>query len=243
MNFHPEAHALYAVANAPLRTWPFPHIYVDSVLPDDYYARLRAHWPSARFVSLAATGRVPEGAYPERFILPLRPGETAALPEPERTFWEELSGWLLGSSRFFYAIMDKFETTLRERFGDALEDAGFSHEVLVVRDHTNYALGPHTDSPRKVISVLFYCPDDDTRPHLGTSIYEPVDRDFRCPGGPHYPFDRFSKVATMAYRPNSLFAFVKTDRSFHGVDPVRDADVMRNLILYDIQVQSASRDA
>jgi hypothetical protein len=44
----------------------------------------------------------------------------------------------------------------------------------------------------------------------------------------------------MAFKPNTLFAFVKSDNSFHGVDPIRDADVLRDLILYDIQVKATS---
>ncbi len=94
----------------------------------------------------------------------------------------------------------------------------------------------------KLISLLFYCPDDDSRKHLGTSIYTPIDPDFRCAGGPHYPHERFTKVATMEYRPNALFAFFKTDNSFHGVDPIRDADVLRDLMLYDIRVTTGPAD-
>jgi hypothetical protein len=38
----------------------------------------------------------------------------------------------------------------------------------------------------------------------------------------------------MPFVPNSLFVFLKTDRSFHGVEPVTDPDVRRWLLLYDI---------
>ena len=36
--------------------------------------------------------------------------------------------------------------------------------------------------------------------------------------------------------PNTMFAFVKTDNAFHGVEPVRDADARRHLLLYDIRL-------
>ena len=49
----------------------------------------------------------------------------------------------------------------------------------------------------------------------------------------------FQKVYTMEYRPNTLFAFFKTDNSFHGVAPIADADVLRDLLLYDIRVEAA----
>ena len=64
----------------------------------------------------------------------------------------------------------------------------------------------------------------------------PLDREFRCKGGPHHPHNRFQKIMTMEYKPNSLFAFVKTDNSFHGVDPIQDEHVQRDILLYDVRV-------
>jgi hypothetical protein len=235
-----EEHVIYRIANAPVRTYPFPHIYVESVFPAEYYDALRRHWPDAsQLVSLESTGRVTKGAYPERFVMPLRGEELQSLPPEGRAFWQELAAWMLASDRFLSAVVEKFAPYARDRLGDDLEGLEFSHEVLVLRDHTNYNLGPHTDSPHHLVSLLFYCPDDDAHSHLGTSIYTPIDPAFRCEGGPHYPHERFRKVATMEYRPNALFAFLKTDNSFHGVDPIRDADVLRDLILYDIQTDAA----
>ena len=231
-----EEHVIYQVANAPMREYPYPHIYIDSIFPPDFYAALRRNWPSAaHLVSLGSTGRVPQGAYPERFIMPLTPESLQNLSGETRPFWEELQTWLL-QGRFLQAVLQKFETYARQRFGSTLSDVGFAPEALVVRDHTNYNLGPHTDNPQKVLSLLFYCPDDESMKHLGTSIYTPLDRSFRCPGGPHYPHERFRKVATMEYRPNTLFAFFKTDHSFHGVEPIRESAVLRDLMLYDIRV-------
>jgi hypothetical protein len=231
-------HVVRRMESAPMRTFPFPHIYVESVFPPQYYAELRRNWPNASsLVPLASTGRVPEGAYPERFIMPLTTKSIGALPDETRPFWSDFARRMLQSNAFLLAAIDKFEPYVRARLGDALETTGFSHEVLVVRDHSNYKLGPHTDAPHKVLSLLFYCPDDDAYSHLGTSIYTPVDPEFRCAGGPHHNFDKFERVSTMRYEPNTLFAFVKTDTSFHGVDPIRDADVLRDLILYDIRLE------
>jgi hypothetical protein len=56
-----------------------------------------------------------------------------------------------------------------------------------------------------------------------------------------YPFDRFRRVLTMEYLPNTLFAFMKTPDSFHGVEPIAEPDVQRDLLLYDIKVQQAQQ--
>jgi len=41
----------------------------------------------------------------------------------------------------------------------------------------------------------------------------------------------------MEYLPNALFAFLKTDFSFHGVEPIRERDIERNLLLYNIYLR------
>jgi hypothetical protein len=109
--------------------------------------------------------------------------------------------------------------------------------VLIVRDSTTYSLGPHADAARKVLSFLFYLPPDDSKAHLGTSIYVPLDLTFRCEGGPHYDFKKFRRVLTMPYVPNTLFAFMKTSNSFHGVEPIQEQGIRRDLMLYDIRLQ------
>lgn len=231
-------HVIRQMESAPMRTFPFPHIYVESVFPADYYAQLRQSWPNAScLVPLGSTGRVPDGAYPERFIMPLTTKNVEGLPDETRTFWGDFSQWMLKSNEFLLATIARFEPYIRTRLFDGHNKLAVKHEALVVRDHSNYKLGPHTDAQNKLLSVLFYCPEDDTHSHLGTSIYTPVDPEFRCAGGPHHSFDKFERVSTMQYKPNTLFAFVKTDTSFHGVDPIRDADVLRDLILYDIRLE------
>jgi hypothetical protein len=134
-------------------------------------------------------------------------------------------------------VLRMFDPYLKQRFG--VKDLGaldFYDEALLVQDYTTYSLGPHTDTPSKVLSFLFYLPADDSRPHLGTSMYVPKDPAFTCRGGPHHKFEPFRRVVTMPYVPNTLFAFLKTDNSFHGVEPVTEEGVRRDLLLYDIRV-------
>lgn len=238
-----EEHVIYQIANAAMREYPYAHIYVENVFPEDFYARLRALWPTdASLVSLGDTGRVPKGAYPERFILPFSQAEVQKLDAPRREFWLEFGDWFL-NKRFMTAVIDKFEPHVRARFGDAMYRNYYGAESLVVRDMTNYSIGPHTDAPHRLLSMLFYCPDDDSRAHLGTSIYAPNDPDFRCAGGPHYPHNRFHRIRTMDFRRNTLFAFIKNDHSFHGVEPIGSQPVGRDVLLYDIRVEAPQSPA
>jgi len=238
-----EEHVLYQIFNAPIRPYPYPHIYVENVFPDDFYAQLRAHWPDGpAFTPLADTGRVSKGAYPERFVLALTPADLARLVADRRQFWNEFSSWFTGG-RFLLAMIEKFKPYVIGRLGASCDRCTFASDALIVRDLTNYSIGPHTDAPHRLVTMLFYCPDDDSRKHLGTSIYLPLEPDFRCKGGPHYAFKDFKKVTTMPYRRNTLFAFFKNDISFHGVEPIPDQNIQRDLMLYDARVFEPPEEA
>ena len=236
MSSRVDLHVLYKVANATISVFPFPHIYVRDVFPPDFYRELRAHLPPTEtYRDLKALSRVNAG-YPDgRLVMPVTPENVQALPEPLRGYWSRLAQWLLGG--FGQMALSKFGPFLDQRFGDSRK-MEFYDEALIVQDYTTYSLGPHTDNLRKVLSYLFYLPPDDSLAHLGTSIYVPKDRDFTCPGGPHHLFEKFDRVVTMPYLPNTLFAFLKTPNSFHGVEPITEGSVRRDLLLYDIKVKN-----
>ena len=47
----------------------------------------------------------------------------------------------------------------------------------------------------------------------------------------------------MPFKPNSLFGFLRTDRSFHGVDQINEEGVVRDLLLYNIYVPKGGPSA
>jgi hypothetical protein len=241
MSSSAELQALYRIANATIRPFPYPHIYVRDVFPEDYYRELRANLPPRdAYTSLKQLGRVGESYPDSRFVLPLEPEVLDNLAEPLRRFWGGLGNWLYGPT-FGQLILGKFRPMLEQRFSGA---AGlqFVNEALLVQDYSTYMLGPHTDSPSKVMSFLFYLPEDDSLKNLGTSIYVPKNRSFTCAGGPHHPFDQFDRMLTMPYMPNSLFAFLKTPNAFHGVEPISEP-VRRDLLLFDLKVKTPAKAA
>jgi hypothetical protein len=237
-----ELELAYKFANAPILAFPYPHFFIQDVFPPSFYDRLQASMPDPSLMIPIEQARPIKG-YKERFVLAI--GEEkhqATLPPDRREFWRDFAGWLCGG-RFASMALQKFQPYLQVRFGNAPAPR-FYNEALLVEDITKYALGPHTDSPRKVITMLFYLPKDRSQSHIGTSIYLPKDPAFTCPGGPHYGFESFVKLRTMPFLPNSLFVFFKTDNSFHGVEPVTDPDTRRWLLLFDVyqsaQAQSAT---
>lgn len=238
MSSDANLHVLYQIANAPIKPFPYPHIYVQDVFPLDFYRELRAHLPPAEaYRDLKALNRVGAGYPDTRLVMVVTPENVQALPEPSRSFWDGTAQWLLAGP-FGQVMTSKFAEFLVQRFGD-LSQTRFHDEALLVQDYSTYSLGPHTDSPAKVLSFLFYLPPDDSLAHLGTSIYVPKDPGFTCPGGSHHKFEKFDHVATMPFLPNTLFAFLKTHNSFHGVEPIQETGVRRDLLLYDIKVANA----
>ena len=240
MSSNPELHLAYKVGNAPVQAFPFPHFFVEQVFPDAYYAEIESMLPDPACMLPLEQARGVRG-YDERFVLEFKEEQFAQLTPGQNAFWRELHRWMVGG-RFPQLLLGKFAPWLAQRFKDD-PGARFQDEVMLVQDTTHYKLGPHTDAPRKVVTLLFYLPRDLSQEHLGTSIYLPKEREFRCPGGPHHERERFERVWTMPFRPNSLFAFFKSDHSFHGVEPVTDADTHRWLLLYDIYHRRAEGNA
>ena len=139
------------------------------------------------------------------------------------------------SDNFAQMLMRVFQDGIVERFGPDAKLETVS-EGRLVRDFSQYALTPHTDTPRKLVSLLYYLPPDDSLRHLGTSLHVPRDPSFRCDGSRHHTEEQFLKVATAEYLPNALFGFFKNDRAFHGIDEIQGENIVRDSLLYNLYV-------
>ena len=221
-----EAFVLERIAAAPLLREPFEHCIVDGVFPEDFYESIIDQWPEEdSWRPLSESGRVSAGSYEQRQVVLMNREGFARLDAERRAFWEgEVGGWLLGN-RFKGEVLAKFGKEKQDSSGDA----------LIVSDRTRYAIGPHTDATHRLVSLLFYLPEDATFSRFGTAFYTPLDPAFRCAGGPHHPFKLFRRVRTVEFLPNRLVLFPKTDRCFHGVEPVDLAGIDRRLLIYNVR--------
>lgn len=238
-----KLHAMYRIGNAVVRPFPCPHLCVDDVFPKAFYAEIQRHrLPDTAYSRLVDTGRVGKAYSAARLSLFPEELDAAPVADETRAFWRRMFE-TFNDREFAGLWLDLFGAAIRAHLSEATSRDGQSDrrpmgsEIFLMRDLESYSLGPHTNSPLKVVSVLFYLPPDDDATGLGTSFYLPKDRGFTCAGGPHHPFDGFDRVATMLYRPNTLLAFPKTRRSFHGVEPVIGADARRDLMLYDLKLR------
>lgn len=231
-------HVLARIRDARLATEPFPHIVVDDVFPPDYYAEIQRLFPrDEQMIPLSETGRT-GNAYRERLVTLFDETGFARLDEEQRRFWGEFGGWLY-SPEFINGVIETFWPHVKDRLQAVSRLSGIARvrgDALLVSDQTNYAIGPHTDAAHRLVTFLFYLPQDARHQQHGTSIYRPKDPNFRCAGGPHYPFGLFDKQETIAFMPNRLLTFVRTDQSFHGVEAIQDQEIVRHLLINNIRL-------
>lgn len=104
----------------------------------------------------------------------------------------------------------RFRAALARKFG--VQTAG--EEAFLLRDSHGYQIPPHTDTPAKAITALFYLNDAEE----GTSLYRPKKKGFKSTDGRHLPRNDFVKVSTVPFKTGTMIAFARTDESFHGVE-------------------------
>jgi FkbM family methyltransferase len=232
-------HVLRRVEQATVTEQPFPYLVVDNVFPPDYYAQMLEHFPTKDSLRpIAETGRVAENLYKERLVVLFTDDEFARMNVRQQRFWRDFAQWMY-ADQFLSYFVHRFQPYLEPRLAKIIAADGslqVKGDALLVNDKTDYAIGPHTDSPRRLVTFLFYLPRDESMRELGTSVYRPKDPSFVCWGGPHHNYDKFDNVATVEFLPNRLLAFPKTERSFHGVEPIKRPNVDRPLLINNVRV-------
>jgi len=234
-------HVVARIGQSPIIAEPYPHIVVDNVFPEPFYTALQSNlMQDAEYRPLADLGRVGKSYSRARLIY--TPVVESAVGSPAREFWRDLFR-AFGVASFTKFWIWRFRPHIVERlsndprFSKVIGDIVFKPDLLLMRDTESYTLGPHTDSPRKAVSALFYLPPDDRHPELGTSLYLPKARGFTCGGGPHHARSQFGLAKTVEFKPNRVFAFPKSAVCFHGVEPVA-AGIRRDLLLFDVYLKA-----
>jgi hypothetical protein len=218
-----EKHVVERLQSAQIERDPFPHFYVNDVFPQDFYDNLLVNMPSDdEFLCHD----------PYRFTLSFDADDLARLASDRRVFWEKLYGWM-SCEVFKYSIATLVYPDLRLRFFEQ-PDVALKSTMSLGRNKAGFILGPHTDMPHRVFTLIFYLPKDDLNWETGTSLYRSIDSGFSCPGGPHHGFDNFIKLATIKFLPNMAFGFFKSDNSFHGVEPWLNENFVRDTLQFEI---------
>ena len=221
----PLAHIVARLRESEVLLEPYPHYYLEDVFPAAYYRALLRHLPGdAVYQNLFDVTDYKLDHFRHRDQRDLREGWTEELPDEIKSFWDGFSEWFLGPD-LAEAVMDSFAEPLRARYGGKKSWPEVAIEPQLIRHRAGYFLGPHSDLYTKIVVLLFYLAPDESGAHLGTSLYRPKEPGFTCRNSTHYRFEDFVRVKTAPYKPNSMLAFLRSDVSFHGVEPLSEQDV------------------
>ena len=108
---------------------------------------------------------------------------------------------------------------------------------LLSRDLAGYELPPHVDVRQKLVAGLFYLPDTGQESPYGTTILTPKPhRADSLSSDDRYYREDFDVAVQVPFHANSFLAFVRSDRSFHGVDKVGPEVTQRNILMFNVNI-------
>ncbi|HZZ23957.1 MAG TPA: hypothetical protein VFE60_15875 [Roseiarcus sp.] len=176
---------------------PYPLIRFRDFFPSGFYARLLQRFPDVdRFAGLNGDGTRREYAlYDERSD----PGS-----EESGALWGIVRR-VLTSPEIASALREKLDEGFRirsKRSGEGWPIPMHPRPVLYT-DLNGYAIKPHPDTRRKVLTMQIYLPADDSQHDLGTTIYKISPR-----GVFAWKSYGLAKDKTLPFLPNTGYAFV-----------------------------------
>ena len=179
-------------------------------------------------------------AYRERYVMLLEDRFFEKLTKSQQEFWVDIARTVMGPL-VVHACYTKFESILRPRVAHLNPNQTLESEILVVSDRSDYKIGPHTDSPARFVSLLLYLSPGGQYRSYGTNLYQPKNPGMKIEETRHYGFEDFTRHSRVDYIPNRLLAFPRSDRSFHGVEPIAVPDCDRRLLIVNVRAPAGAR--
>ena len=176
---------------------PYPLIHFTNFFPGEFYARLVRRFPDVdRFAGLNGDGTRREYAlYDEG----RDPGS-----EEGRELWGIVRR-VLSSPELASALREKLDEGFRIRAKRSGEEwpVPMHPRPVLYTDLNGYAIKPHPDTRRKVLTMQIYLPQDESQRELGTAIYKVSPM-----GVFAWKSYGLARARTMPFLPNSGYAFV-----------------------------------
>lgn len=230
------AHMVERLAATATQETPYPHFWVQQVFPDEIYAEMQERLPADSFFQPQNERFYTTEGVSTRFQLPMCEPQLAKLPGEAAGFWLGIQD-ALASEALKRAVYRCLAPGLAFRFGVGeaeVEDLPGVPAPRFFRETDGYAIAPHPDTRRKVVTLQFALPKDRSQLDLGTGIYarslSPADWLGQTSG-----FRGFKKVGQYPFEPNSAFAFSVLNslrkKSWHGREKLERQSGTRNSIL------------
>lgn len=218
-----------SLSSNPIETQPSPHFYGQNTFDPALYDRIRQNLPDSELYGGVAGRTGNARAKKSRLALPMKPDNLARLPDQQRSFWEQATSYFQ-SSEFLKLAISAYQPVLAQVRPDLINHDKFEIRFELLRDATAYGIGPHSDHPNKVMTLLFYLSGGEKSESLGTSFYLPKQVGFECTTGVHYDYEHFTRIKTCQYAPNAVLSFLRTNTSFHGVEVIKKENVQRDVL-------------
>ncbi len=208
---------------------PSPHFYQLRAFEPEVFDRICNCLPDSEHYGgmEGRTGNV--RAQKARLVLPLFEKNLSVLPSDQKDFWTEMALYFR-STDFAQLALAAYAPVIGRERPDLIDHRNFEIRFELLRDTTAYGIGPHSDHPNKVMTLLFYLSSGDTKETLGTSFYVPKRKGFTCETGRHHDYKDFDLIKTYPYAPNAVLSFLKTSTSFHGVEVIEEENVQRDVL-------------
>jgi hypothetical protein len=225
-------HMVACIDTAKAIETPFGHVYLEDVFPDDVYREILARFPAPEAYDRAADRHYGRSAQ-VRSLYKLTRDKLDTMPSEQSQFWRVIAA-ALTAEEVKRAMFHKLARdlcfryrVLRSQVGDL---PGYARPTLY-RETDGFEIPPHPDTRKKVITMHFYLPADDSQLDLGTALYR---RKLMA-----WPFgawqNRFEKVKQFPFKPNSAYAFVVNNavskKSWHGREQLPPGAGVRNTLL------------
>tara|TARA_B100001123_G_C15283934_1_gene1014964 strand:- start:53 stop:775 length:723 start_codon:yes stop_codon:yes gene_type:complete len=216
MNTEDKKHILKNLNKENLFLDPFPYFIFDNLFPEQFYNRLINMKPlDDQFEKTDPNRTSNQNAlkYRRRFSFIKNIGN---LDEERKIFWKNFVDFFT-SHDFIYNLLLMLKDPILERYKiNELNELNMNIRMELIRDSGGYMIAPHTDSPKKILTLLIYIPNDNENLDLGTSLFEPKDKEFISEEAYQFEFKNFKEIKKMPYKKNFAFGFLKNERSFHG---------------------------
>lgn len=201
---------------------PSDNIYMEDIFDTATYSEILTRLPADENYNFIEH---PDAVLPDgtvtRKLLDLTDETIKKFHSNDQAFWHQMKE-ALTSDILQKIIMQKFYGKIKARYGDDWP------QVVTVpvfyRDFPGYRITPHTDAPFKIATMQFYFPKDDSQIHLGTSFLERKG-------------NQFELLKTNQFKPNSAYAFARTDESWHCVQEIPAHESPRNTLALTLFVK------
>lgn len=227
-------HLASALAATPLMIDPFPYFVVRGFFPNDVYDTLLRSLPDlSNYEAFDYEKHQGTGGESNRRRFELSNARLECLDPQRQSFWRTMRS-VAGSPELKRLAFEKLAPGLAYRYAiDPRHVAALPGYALpeLFRETAGYAIKPHPDTRRKVVTMQIALPHDESQRELGTEFYQRSRNPLsltRAPRG-------FNIARRMDFLPNTAYAFSVLNtfrlKSWHGRSTIPACLGERNSIL------------